>query len=66
MAALGLDARVEKVTDPAEIASFGTMKTPGLEVADQVEVWGRLPKTEEIGQLLSRRRVSPKQGAKVS
>ncbi len=54
-AALGLDVKLEKVTDPAEIASFGIMRTPGLVVDDQVLVSGRVPTTDEIGRLLSER-----------
>ena len=50
---LGLDATIEKVTDYAEIAGYGTMRTPGLVVDEQVLVSGRVPKAAEIAQLLS-------------
>ena len=50
---LGLDATIEKVTDYAEIAGYGIMRTPGLVVDEQVLVSGRVPKAAEIAQLLS-------------
>jgi small redox-active disulfide protein 2 len=52
LAALGLDASVEKVTDYAAIAGYGVMKTPGLVVDDTLVVSGRVPTTEEITRLL--------------
>lgn len=53
VAALGLDATVVTVTDPGEIASYGIMRTPGLVVDERVLLSGRVPKTAEIGQLLT-------------
>jgi small redox-active disulfide protein 2 len=53
VAALGLDVTVEKVTDVAEIASYGIMRTPGLVIDEHVVVAGRVPTTDEIGRLLS-------------
>lgn len=53
VAQLGLDATVVTVTDPADIASYGIMRTPGLVVDERVLVSGRVPKTDEIGRLLS-------------
>ena len=50
--ALGLDVNLEKVTDAAEIASYGIMRTPGLVVDDTVVVAGRVPSTREISDLL--------------
>jgi small redox-active disulfide protein 2 len=49
---LGLDAVVETVTDPAAIAGYGVMTTPGLVVDERVVVVGRVPSTEEISALL--------------
>ena len=40
LAELGLDATVEKVTDYAQIAGYGVMKTPGLVVDEQLVVSG--------------------------
>lgn len=52
LAATGVDAAIEKVTDPGEIASYGVMRTPGLVVDEQLVVSGRVPGAEEIGRLL--------------
>lgn len=51
--AMGLNAEIEKVTDFAEIASYGVMKTPGLVVDDQVLVAGRVPAPATIAELLT-------------
>ena len=55
VAELALDAEFEKVTDPAEIASWGVMATPALVIADEVVVSGRVPSTDDIKQLLTGR-----------
>ena len=48
LAALGLEATIEKVTDFADIASYGVIRTPGLVVDEQVLVSGRVPDATEI------------------
>lgn len=53
LATLGMDATIEKVTDVADIASYGVMKTPGLVVDEQVLVSGRVPDVKEIARLLA-------------
>jgi small redox-active disulfide protein 2 len=53
LAALGLEATVEKVTDYGVIASYGIMRTPGLVVDEQVLVSGRVPDAAEIAKLLT-------------
>lgn len=53
LATLGMDAEVIKVTDFADIASYGIMRTPGLVVDEQVLVSGRVPRADEIAQLLT-------------
>lgn len=53
LAATGVAATVEKVTDFAEIASYGVMSTPALVIDDQVVVSGRVPKADEIEALLT-------------
>jgi small redox-active disulfide protein 2 len=50
---LGLEATIVKVTDYADIASYGVMKTPGLVVDDAVLVSGRVPDAAEITKLLT-------------
>lgn len=49
---LGLAAEVQKVTDPAEIAGYGVMRTPGLVVDERLVVAGRVPTSSEIAGLL--------------
>jgi small redox-active disulfide protein 2 len=49
---LGLDVAIEHVTDPAEIASWGVMRTPALVVDDEVRVSGRVPSVEELVSLV--------------
>ncbi|MHB1008327.1 MAG: thioredoxin family protein [Propionibacteriaceae bacterium] len=55
VAELGLDATFEKVTDYAEIAGYGIMRTPGLVVDEQVLLSGRVPTASHVKQLLSAR-----------
>ena len=55
LARLGVDAEVEKVTDYADIAGYGIMRTPGLVVDEQVVLSGRVAKPAEIAQLLAGR-----------
>ena len=50
---LGLDATIEKVTDYAQIASYGVLRTPGLVVDEQLLVSGRVPDAKEIATLLA-------------
>ena len=45
---LGLEAKVEKITDIMKITSFGVMMTPALAVDGQVKVVGKVPTAEEI------------------
>lgn len=49
---LGLDATVEKVEDMKGIMSYGVMRTPALVVEEKVKVMGRVPKVEEIKEIL--------------
>ena len=51
---LGLSADFEKVTDPAEIASWGVMSTPALVIDDEVVLSGRVPTSDDIKHLLAR------------
>ncbi|MFO8076009.1 MAG: thioredoxin family protein [Egibacteraceae bacterium] len=50
---LGTEASIEKVTDMAEIMSYGIMSTPGLVVDGEVVVAGKVPSAKAIGKLLS-------------
>ena len=50
---LGLDCRVEKVTDIMTITSYGVMITPALVVDGQVKVSGKVPSVDELKKMLS-------------
>jgi small redox-active disulfide protein 2 len=52
---LGIDADFDKVTDPAEIASWGVMATPALVIDDDLVLSGRVPSSDEVKALLSNR-----------
>jgi small redox-active disulfide protein 2 len=48
VAASGIDARVEKVTDMMQIAGCGVVSTPAVMVDGEVKSVGKVPKKEEI------------------
>ena len=50
---LGLVYELEKVTDIAEIVSFGVMKTPALAVDGKVKLAGKVATAAEIRALLT-------------
>jgi len=50
---LGLEYRMEKVTDIQAIMGFGVMMTPALAVDGVVKVSGKVPSTDEIRNILS-------------
>jgi small redox-active disulfide protein 2 len=49
---LGIDCRVEKVTDLNEILKFGVMMTPGLAVDGEVKASGRVVSVGQIKEML--------------
>ena len=49
---LGLEVRVEKVTDLGEIARMGLLTTPGLAVDGELKVAGRLLTVRQVRELL--------------
>jgi small redox-active disulfide protein 2 len=49
---LGLEYRIEKITDLNRIAEFGIMMTPGLAVDGEVKSFGRVLAPEKIRPLL--------------
>ncbi len=53
VASLGLDATIDKVTDPGEIAAWGVMATPALVVDDRVVAVGRVPSEADLTALLA-------------
>ena len=48
VAAAGVEAMVEKVTDIMEIAGYGVFGTPAVVVDGEVKSVGKIPKKEEI------------------
>jgi small redox-active disulfide protein 2 len=48
VAASGVDARVEKVTDMMQIAGCGVVSTPAVMVDGKVKCSGKIPKKDEI------------------
>ena len=53
LAALGLTASIEKVTDAPSIVGYGIMSTPGLVIDGMVVSSGRLPTVDDIKRLIS-------------
>lgn len=51
---LGQEAKVEHVTDFADIATYGVMQTPALVVDEKVVSYGRVLSKEEVKKLLSK------------
>jgi small redox-active disulfide protein 2 len=52
-AELGIEVRVEKVTDYAAIAGFGIAATPGIVIDGKVVHAGGLPKAEDVSRWLA-------------
>jgi small redox-active disulfide protein 2 len=50
--ALGIEYKIEKVTDINEIMSFGVMMTPALAVDGKVKIVGKVPSLEDIKKLI--------------
>jgi small redox-active disulfide protein 2 len=48
VALAGIEAEVTKVTDYAEIATYGIMSTPGLVIDGRVVSYGRVPSADDI------------------
>jgi len=48
VAIAGIDAEITKVTDYAEIMSYGIMSTPGLVINGKVVSAGRIPSAADI------------------
>ncbi len=53
-AKLGMDIKVEKVTDYAAIAQYGIASTPGIVIDGKVVHAGGLPKAEAVADWLKR------------
>lgn len=53
VAQLGIDATVEKLTNPADFARYGLLYTPGLVVNEKLVSAGRVPDVAEVTTLLA-------------
>lgn len=49
---LGVDATIIYVTEMAEIAAAGILRTPGLVINSKIKVMGRVPALKEVKQLI--------------
>jgi hypothetical protein len=50
---LGLDCRIEKITDIEKITEFGILMTPGLVIDGEVRSTGRVLTPPQLRELLS-------------
>lgn len=48
VAAAGVEARVEKITDVMAIAGYGVFGTPAVVVDGEVKIMGKIPKKDEV------------------
>ena len=53
VAALGMDATIEKVEDYPTIVGYGVMSTPALVIDEKLVLSGRVPKVAEVQDLLA-------------
>lgn len=51
---LGIDIKIEKVKDFAEIAAMGVMSTPALAINDKVVSFGKVIKKDEVVNILKK------------
>ena len=51
--AAGIEYRIEKVTNIADIMKYGVMVTPALVVDGEVKVAGKVPGVDEIRAMLA-------------
>jgi small redox-active disulfide protein 2 len=48
VAETGVDAQIEKVTDPMKIAGYGVFGTPAVVIDGEVKCVGKIPGKEEV------------------
>lgn len=52
VAKLGVTADIQRITDIADIMSYGVLSTPGLVVDDELKISGRVPNVSEVMNML--------------
>lgn len=57
---LGLDYELEKVTDIERILDFGVVATPALVVDGEIRVFGHVPSTPRLKELLAGAGAAPR------
>ena len=55
---LGLDYELEKITDIEKIFEFGVVATPALAVDGEIKVFGHVPTSGRLKELLAAARVA--------
>ncbi len=50
---MGLECRIEKVTDMREITSYGVLMTPALVVDEEVKISGKVPSPDDLKKMLT-------------
>lgn len=50
---LGIDFKIDKVTDIQSIVQAGVMKTPALVVDGKLKFYGRVPSVDELKTILA-------------
>ena len=48
VAATGIEARIEKITDFAEMAKLGVLSTPAILINGQIKCVGKVPSKAEV------------------
>ena len=51
---MGIECRVEKVSDIMKITTYGVMMTPALVVDGEVVLVGKVPESDDIKKLLTK------------
>lgn len=54
VAEIGVESRVEKVTDIMKIAGYGVFGTPAVVIDGEVKCVGKIPKNEEVKSWLEK------------
>lgn len=51
---LEVEAQIQYITDMAEISTYGLLRTPGLIINNKVVSYGRVPKLDEVKEMISK------------